>query len=165
MSTRVDKPREYFSKLLDVPEAEINYREIPATTAADWDDAEVLLPVTQSEFRAIERFIWTHRPEEMTPSPTYNLFAEAIKNQKQITCTYNGHHRELCPIILGHKDGQEKALTYRLLATAKKDSQAEASGAACFCPGFAMFNSEMGLGTAATAILSRRAASKSLTSM
>ena len=120
MSTRVDKPREYFSKLLDVPEAEINYREIPATTAADWDDAEVLLPVTQSEFRAIERFIWTHRPEEMTPSHTYNLFAEAIKNQKQITCTYNGRHRELCPIILGYKDGQEKALTYQFAGDSEK---------------------------------------------
>lgn len=120
MSTRVDKPREYFSKFLDTPEAKIDYREIPATTAADWSDAEVLLPVTQNEFRAIERFIWTHRPEEMAPSRTYELFAEAIKNQKQIICTYNGRHRELCPIILGHKDRQEKALTYQFGGESEK---------------------------------------------
>jgi hypothetical protein len=120
MSIRVDKPREYFSKLLDVPEGEIDYREIPATTAADWNDAEVLFPVTQNEFHAIERFIWTHRPEEMTPSHTYKLFAEAIKNYKQIVCTYNGRYREFCPIILGHKDGQEKALTYQFGGQSEK---------------------------------------------
>lgn len=31
--------------------------------------------------------------------------------QKQIVCVYGGHRRELCPIILGHADGKEKALT------------------------------------------------------
>jgi hypothetical protein len=51
--------------------------------------------------------------EEMSSSTIYNLFAEAIKDRKQIVCTYNGYARELCPIILGHKEGQEKALTYQ----------------------------------------------------
>lgn len=61
MSTRPDKPREYFAKLLDTPEDEIDYSEIPPTTAADWKDVEVLLPVTAEEFRAIKEFIRARR--------------------------------------------------------------------------------------------------------
>jgi len=34
--------------------------------------------------------------------------------RKQIACMYNGHPRELCPVILGHSDGHEKALTYQV---------------------------------------------------
>ena len=33
--------------------------------------------------------------------------------RKQILCTYGGYPRQLCPIILGHSQGQEKALTYQ----------------------------------------------------
>lgn len=47
------------------------------------------------------------------PSPTYQLFEQAIRERKQIFCLYDGHPRELCPIILGHKKGQEKALTFQ----------------------------------------------------
>ena len=61
MSTRPDKPLEYFSKLLDVPDDKIDYSEVPATTAADWQDAEVLLPVTPEEFRAIKQFLQSRR--------------------------------------------------------------------------------------------------------
>jgi hypothetical protein len=61
MATRPDKPREYFSKLLDLPDEEIDYSEIPATAAADWQDAEVLLPVTPEEFRAIKEFVQNRR--------------------------------------------------------------------------------------------------------
>lgn len=56
MNTRADRPRECFAKLLDLPDEAIDYAEIPATTAADWQDAEVLLPVTPEEFRAIKEF-------------------------------------------------------------------------------------------------------------
>jgi hypothetical protein len=41
------------------------------------------------------------------PSATYQLFREAILSAKQITCDYQGNHRELCPIILGHTLGRE----------------------------------------------------------
>jgi hypothetical protein len=61
MNTRPDKPKDYFSKLLDIPENEIDYREISPTTKADWADAEVLLPMTREEFRAIEEFIRERR--------------------------------------------------------------------------------------------------------
>jgi hypothetical protein len=49
----------------------------------------------------------------VVPSATYRLFREAIRARKQVTCTYRGLYRELCPHILGHKDGQETALTYQ----------------------------------------------------
>jgi hypothetical protein len=64
MSTRPDKPREYFAKLLDVPEEEINYAEIPPTERSDWEDAEVLFPVTAEEFRAIQEFIGRRREQK-----------------------------------------------------------------------------------------------------
>ena len=47
------------------------------------------------------------------PSPNYHLFEQAMRTRKQIVCTYGGFRRELCPIILGHSQGQEKVLTYQ----------------------------------------------------
>jgi hypothetical protein len=47
-------------------------------------------------------------------SATYSLFGQAMRMQKQIACIYGGHPRELCPVILGHSQGQEKALTYQV---------------------------------------------------
>ena len=61
MSTRADKPKEYFARLLDTVEAEIDYSDIPPTTAADWKDAEILLPVTAEEFQEVKRFIRRRR--------------------------------------------------------------------------------------------------------
>jgi hypothetical protein len=61
MTTRENKPKEYFAKLLDISEDEIDYSEAPRTSGADWDDAEVLLPVTAEEFRAVKHFIRERR--------------------------------------------------------------------------------------------------------
>jgi hypothetical protein len=36
-----------------------------------------------------------------------------MRSRKQILCMYGGYPRELCPIILGHSQGEEKALTYQ----------------------------------------------------
>jgi hypothetical protein len=47
------------------------------------------------------------------PSATYKLFAEAMAERKQVLCTYDGHSRELCPVILGRSQGEEKALTFQ----------------------------------------------------
>jgi hypothetical protein len=33
--------------------------------------------------------------------------------RKQILCFYDRHRRELCPIVLGHRKGQEIALVYQ----------------------------------------------------
>jgi hypothetical protein len=46
-------------------------------------------------------------------SRAYELFAEAMAARKPVVCMYQGHPRALCPIILGHTDGVEKALTWQ----------------------------------------------------
>ena len=47
------------------------------------------------------------------PSATYKLFEQAMRKRKPIVCMYHGHPRAICPIILGHTDEAEKALTYQ----------------------------------------------------
>jgi hypothetical protein len=47
------------------------------------------------------------------PSPTYDLFRRAMVSKKQIICLYDGYVRKLCPVVLGHTQGQEKVLTYQ----------------------------------------------------
>ena len=47
-------------------------------------------------------------------SASYSLFEQAMRMRKRIACIYGGHPRELCPVILGHSQGQEKALTYQV---------------------------------------------------
>lgn len=49
----------------------------------------------------------------MTTSATYRLFRRAILEEKQVTCRYGGHYRELCPHIIGYTDGAEKVLAYQ----------------------------------------------------
>jgi predicted nucleic acid-binding protein len=46
-------------------------------------------------------------------SEAFRLFHQAILERKQITCSYNGVRREVCPHILGHTAGDEKALVYQ----------------------------------------------------
>jgi hypothetical protein len=48
------------------------------------------------------------------PSPTYTLFRNAILAERQVICTYDGSHRELCPHIIGiNKDGEEVVLAWQ----------------------------------------------------
>lgn len=47
------------------------------------------------------------------PSSAYQLFRRAILQEKQVTCVYQGHYRELCPHIIGHTDGEEKGLAFQ----------------------------------------------------
>lgn len=47
-------------------------------------------------------------------SATYLLFERAMREGKQVACLYLNHERELCPILLGHSDGQEKALAFQV---------------------------------------------------
>ncbi|HVH77361.1 MAG TPA: hypothetical protein VM755_20785 [Stellaceae bacterium] len=76
MGTRPDKPREYFSKLLDVRDEEIDYSEVPPTTANDWKDAEVLLPVTPEEFRAIRELVRVQRSKSLPTFQKLSNFSE-----------------------------------------------------------------------------------------
>jgi hypothetical protein len=47
------------------------------------------------------------------PSRSYELFATALLERKQVVCLYDGYRRELCPVILGHTKGEEAALVYQ----------------------------------------------------
>jgi predicted DNA-binding transcriptional regulator YafY len=48
------------------------------------------------------------------PSKTYDLFREAILSEKQVVCSYEGRHRELCPHIIGtNKNGEEVVLAWQ----------------------------------------------------
>jgi hypothetical protein len=58
--------------------------------------------------------------EFMPSSKTYALFEKAMRTQKQVVCTYEGHRRELCAIILGHTKGEEKALTFQFGGTSSQ---------------------------------------------
>ena len=59
--------------------------------------------------------MWKQAAKKRGPmaSQAYALFEQAMTLRKQVFCTYGGYPRELCPIILGHSQGQEKALTYQ----------------------------------------------------
>jgi predicted DNA-binding transcriptional regulator YafY len=50
----------------------------------------------------------------------YDLIAGAIRARKQILCTYHGAPRELCPIMLGHKNGVARVLTWQFAGTDEK---------------------------------------------
>jgi len=44
---------------------------------------------------------------------TYSKIKSAIENKQIITADYEGHNRQMCPHILGEKDGHIKALFYQ----------------------------------------------------
>jgi uncharacterized protein len=46
-------------------------------------------------------------------SSAFRLFHQAILNRQQVTCVYQGLEREICPHILGHRDGVESALVFQ----------------------------------------------------
>jgi hypothetical protein len=43
----------------------------------------------------------------------YETIRQAIINKRIAHATYDGHRRELCPHILGKKDGEQHALCYQ----------------------------------------------------
>jgi hypothetical protein len=48
------------------------------------------------------------------PTSAYKVFRDAILREKQVTCTYQGRRRELCPHIIGlNKSGEEVVLTWQ----------------------------------------------------
>ena len=47
------------------------------------------------------------------PSETYRIIRDAILNERQITCIYQGHRRELCPHIVGWTSGSERLLAWQ----------------------------------------------------
>ncbi|HMA72247.1 MAG TPA: hypothetical protein VKP67_12270 [Xanthobacteraceae bacterium] len=63
--------------------------------------------------------------EGLVSSANYAWFEQAMRMRKQIVCMYGGCRRELCPIILGHSQGQEKALTYQFGGQSKSGLPAQ----------------------------------------
>lgn len=62
MTTSHDpKLKAFLDKLCAMPESAVDYANAPKTTAEDWKDAEVLLPVSRDEFKAIEEFLSVRR--------------------------------------------------------------------------------------------------------
>jgi len=55
----------------------------------------------------------------MARSAAYHLFHRAMAERRPVACLYNGHARALCPIILGHSDGAEKALVWQFAGDAE----------------------------------------------
>ncbi len=53
------------------------------------------------------------------PSDNFERFRHAILKKKQVICTYQSHVREVCPHVLGYKDGKEKVLTFQFAGTSK----------------------------------------------
>jgi len=47
------------------------------------------------------------------PSSTHALFLTAMRERRQIVCTYQGHRREICPVLLGRTGLEEKALVFQ----------------------------------------------------
>jgi hypothetical protein len=50
-------------------------------------------------------------------SNTYNAIRNAIANKQQVVATYKGHVREMCPHVIGTKNGREQALFYQFGGT------------------------------------------------
>jgi len=72
MDTGPVKPKEYFAKLLNVADKDVDYSDNPPTAKADWENAEYLLPVTAEEFRDIERFIHDRRESANADTPRHS---------------------------------------------------------------------------------------------
>ena len=50
----------------------------------------------------------------------YSLVRQAIIERKQIVATYNGHNREMCPHVIGTKNGREQALFFQFAGSSSK---------------------------------------------
>ncbi|HDZ8844650.1 hypothetical protein ACK317_01775 [Aeromonas dhakensis] len=46
-------------------------------------------------------------------SKVYDIIKSAIANKQQVFATYDGRHREMCPHVIGTKNGVEQALFFQ----------------------------------------------------
>lgn len=59
---------------------------------------------------------------------TFEIIADAIRNKKQIVATYNGYYREMCPHVLGYKNGKEQCLFYQFGGTSSSGLSSNPNG-------------------------------------
>jgi hypothetical protein len=50
-------------------------------------------------------------------SEVYSIIRQAIIDKKQVIATYDGHRREMCPHVIGTKNGRSQALFYQFGGT------------------------------------------------
>lgn len=53
-------------------------------------------------------------------SDTYKIIRKAIQNKEIVTAIYQDHPREMCPHVIGHKNGREQALFYQFGGSTSK---------------------------------------------
>jgi hypothetical protein len=53
-------------------------------------------------------------------SSIYQIIRNAILNKQQVIATYDGCLREMCPHVIGHKNGTEQALCYQFAGNTSK---------------------------------------------
>ena len=58
---------------------------------------------------------------------SYSLIREAIGKKQNISATYNKHHREMSPHVIGTKNGREQALLYQFGGTSSSGLQPDGS--------------------------------------
>lgn len=66
-------------------------------------------------------------------SQNFELIMQAIKNNQQIHADYDGHHREMCPHVLGYKAGKEQALFCQFGGTSSSQGQINPNNAQWRC--------------------------------
>jgi predicted DNA-binding transcriptional regulator YafY len=66
-------------------------------------------------------------------SATYAVFRDAILAEKQVVCSYEQRHRELCPLVLGTtKEGEEAVLAWQFAGEVGKGKLPEGGAWKCF---------------------------------
>lgn len=46
-------------------------------------------------------------------SNAYDILRDAIINKRQVVCKYSGHSREICPHVIGMKNGRSQVLSFQ----------------------------------------------------
>ena len=54
------------------------------------------------------------------PSAVHALLLEAMRERRPVACVYQGHRREICPVMLGRTGLEEKALVFQFGGTTSK---------------------------------------------
>lgn len=67
------------------------------------------------------------------PSATYAIFRDAILAEKQVVCSYEQCHRELCPLVLGtNRKGEEAVLAWQFAGEVSQGKLPEGGAWKCF---------------------------------
>ena len=53
-------------------------------------------------------------------SRVHAILLRAMREQRPVACTYQGHRREICPVMLGSTGLEEKALVFQFGGTTSK---------------------------------------------